>query len=100
MSAHSTGPWTHRAMTMPKKVWAELGKGMIQIVAKNGDVIAAVWSEGDRPGETEANARLISTAPDYDAVAREMAAFRDAGRQVPQRIWQKLYDAIKKAGTA
>lgn len=61
---HTSGPWVHRTMTMARKAWAALGRSEIQIVAKNGNVIAAVWCADDRPGEKEANARLIAAAPD------------------------------------
>lgn len=69
---HTSGPWVHRTMTMARKAWAALGRSEIQIVAKNGNVIAAVWCAEDRPGEKEANARLISATPDL-LHAAEMA---------------------------
>jgi hypothetical protein len=45
----------------------------------------------------EANARLIAAAPDYDAAARNLARYKDAGKRIPASAWQQLYDAIDKA---
>lgn len=99
---HTSGPWVHRVMTMPRKVWAALGRSEIQIVAKNGNVIAAVWCAEDRPGEKEANAVLIAACTDmlealgkwvaYDNL--DEADFSEAG---PMLLYAEAIEATRAA---
>lgn len=68
----------------------------LEVVGADGVNIAELWLRG-RVDEHRATANLIAAAPDYDAVAREMAAEHDAGQQISDALWQKLYDVIAKA---
>lgn len=101
---HTPGPWVFEPGkdNAPEDDSVQTGCALGAIVG-DGYFIARVWGDvgadnvSDPGNSSEANARLITAAPDYDAVAREMASFRDAGKPVPARVWQKLYDTIAKA---
>lgn len=91
---HTPGPWS-TTKAKPRKVTAG-GVLICNAVLRNSATVRQN-ANGKGEEEGEANARLISAAPDYHAVALEIAALRDAGKAIPQRLWQKLYDAIEKA---
>lgn len=59
MSEHTPGPWR----VDPKK--------SLRVVAGNDDTVATSGLQSDLRSQWEANARLIATAPDYDAAARK-----------------------------
>lgn len=98
MSNHTPGPWVARKTRVVIHGRTGFNGGEYRVA----DAYSSSAGLANTPSfsEAEANAKLIAAAFDYDTVAREMASFRDAGKQVPQRVWQKLYDAIAKAATA
>jgi hypothetical protein len=76
------GEWFAHAMTMSRKDWASLHAKELDIVRRGSDVIAAVWCGDDVEGGEQANARLISAAPEMFEALKEVVKWnglRDGG---------------------
>jgi len=94
MSAHTPGPWKYG-----KELTAHAGEWLISLDRGNhrGMCIAET-----RPGsgDEQANARLISAAPDMYAVLRELAECSQYWSEydVPLGIHDRIAAALAKAG--
>jgi len=84
MSKHTDGPWSRI-----------IADGYIvrhpQIYSDKGPVANATWLGDGRVDELNANARLISAAPDLLAALQEVIAAADG------KGWEQLSPSLKKA---
>lgn len=77
-AAHTPGPWRASIGTLVRVV---AGPVTICGVHKSGRFTGA-----QRPRVTEANARLIAAAPDYDAAARGYVQWVECHGDIPPRL--------------
>ena len=85
---HTPGPWAQQLQSNGVTV------RHVQISADSGDVATAVWKGGEH--ETNANARLISAAPEM-LEALQLLLNDNHPEQIPFKLWQKVRAAIEKA---
>ena len=93
MSKHTKGPWD-RIIADGYTVRHP------QIYSDKGPVANATWLGDGRLDELNANARLISAAPELLAVLQELAESAEYWSEydVPVGIVDRINDAIAKAG--
>jgi hypothetical protein len=86
MTQHTPGPWRHE--------WSGFD---FEVTQTDGVCVADLINQEDAQ-ETEANARLIATAPDMLEVlhAAEQFLSREFGSEMPE-VWLQITDAITKA---
>lgn len=91
---HTPGPWfTKREGFSTVYVEARIGQGMLQEVAACGPTEAG-------PAQQDANARLISAAPDLLDVARKFVAWSEAENNHKETTFWERVDMVRELDAA
>lgn len=90
---HTKGTWTYQYTGDGKRII--IGKGLVE--GPNGYDVAEVYSDDCPRDEAEANARLISAAPDLLAALEAILLQHDDREMTTSRSFNLAREALSKA---